>query len=219
MKASTLFTAFSILILAACSKPNDETAASPVTTTGSTGTGGSGTSGAGTGGGGTGSGGSTPPAYIVKTWGIDGMAIVANTGHRLMSFSAGSGFGTSIELDNTGTGLTVEIANANTEPSIINYGGGSGYSARYPNIKHTFPNVLSADDTLTYLTFKIKGFNPAADGFNQLNLVVCDEGNSYNGNILVANITSATQSMLTNAYLHEVFDHAPQKKLQVILGP
>lgn len=203
-----------------CSKSGNDLSSSQSTTTANTNPSTGSSSGSGTGGsgtGGTGSGGSTP-TYIVKTCGIDGMAIVANPSKRLMSLSAGTP-GTSIELDNSGSNLTLEIVNANSEPTINTYGTGGAYYAKYSNIRHAFPSQIMASDTLTYLTFKIKGFNPTVDGFNQLNLVMFDENVSYNGQTMVANITAATVSTLTNAYLHEVFNNSTQKKLQVIIGP
>ena len=190
---SALFVVIITILLIACSK-------SPGGTSSNT-TGGSG-SGSGTGG--TGGGGSTGGStYKIETRGVIGGSLLLLFGKPiLVEFEGGSGSNVNISLDSSATDLTVEIAN-NTQAALVTGQSPTGLAYfRYTTIKHGLSTGVVAADSAIYVTWKIKGFNAAVTGYNQINLVLTNNFDPGKGTISTAGVTPAqlTNSFITNVY-------------------
>lgn len=110
--------------------------------------------------------------YLVKTVGISRIRIATDANDKL-TVADFVGGGNHIVLK-AGIGNKIDFSNKNEyEPSVEQYGDASP-DANYYTLSDAIDNGKQLD-TSNAITFKLKGFDKAKDGFNQLNLVLCKD--------------------------------------------
>lgn len=102
-----------------------------------------------------------------------------------------------------GNDLTIELINANDDSMTVTPDGAS-YIVKYKNVvQGSASQTANLSDTSKLLYVRIKGFNPATYGYNEIDAFLSDDQSNNSGIILVGVLNPP----ITTSLIEQAFDH------------